>query len=238
MVQDFRLWTPPEDVCPDHNPWAEEPAEGHASNAGAKPRRYRVGDKVQLLLNPGFLASAAPELRAQLEGPFVVSQVCTARSVRLHLPHDVREAVHLGVHSIIHVSRLAPVDDDAMPAPALGKAAKPVSGPGSFPISVLTEFDDVHELDPHCEEDAVVGVKLAHDKQAKKACLFRIRWAECKGREDSWESFAAVSHLPCVRAFLRTAEFQSFKASDRFSNFASAYPERAPRLVRFAPSAE
>ncbi|PNW84020.1 hypothetical protein CHLRE_04g217900v5 [Chlamydomonas reinhardtii] len=208
-----------------------------------------------------------PPPRPELpEGPYTIAQVLTATSYRLTMPADW----DFPLSGVVHASRLELWDAPCgylgtSPAAAAGSFGR--SGtlhgsspllPGPFPASPagirtprshpipIYAFDfespDLDELDEaEGEEDVVVNVRVGNDrKTAKKACLFRIRWAASRGRPEgeSWEPYAAVAHLPAVRAYMRSEQFKEFKGSDPFASFRARFPERAPRMVRFAPTAE
>ncbi|KAG2423751.1 hypothetical protein HXX76_015027 [Chlamydomonas incerta] len=236
---------------------------------GAK-RRFRVGDRVRVLpaaprqsLSRDSVDGDAPPRPQLPEGPYTIAQVLTATSYRLTLPADW----DFPLSGVVHASRLELWDQPcgylgtspAAAASSFGRAgslhgsltagfpASPagIRTPRSHPIPIYAfdfESPDLDELDEaEGEVDVVVDVRVGNDrKTAKKACLFRIRWAASRGRTDSesWEPYTAVAHLPAVRAYMRSEQFKEFKGTDPFASFRARFPERAPRMVRFAPTAE
>ncbi|KAG2452016.1 hypothetical protein HYH02_003057 [Chlamydomonas schloesseri] len=160
-----------------------------------------------------------------------------------------------------HSGSLLPPGFPAAAASASG-APRSTRTPRSHPIPIYAfdfespDFDDelgeLGGLDQpgllathdgaEAQQDVVVDVRVGNDrKTAKKACLFRIRWAPSRGRAqgESWEPYCAVAHLAAVRSYLASEEFKAFKGSDpSFASFRTRFPERAPRMVRFAPTAE
>lgn len=84
-------------------------AQERAATQADKHRReadFQVGDRVMLSSAHVNLKGASRKLKPRWLGPFTISKVVNAASVKLDLPADIR------LHPVVHVSQIKPYVED------------------------------------------------------------------------------------------------------------------------------